>query len=74
MNEYFHVTRNAVHASRLMLSKSFAARYDKMNQRLGEADHQNLMPPKSAEIAARVMRSIVPELEDLTIREFGVAR
>lgn len=72
MIQHFHVARNAVHANRLMLSKSFTAKYDEMNKRLGEADHQNLIPPESAEIAASVMRSIVPELEDLAIRELGV--
>jgi gas vesicle protein len=73
MVEYFHVARNAFHAHKLMLSKAFAAKYEEMNHGLGEADNPNLAPPEGADIAASVMQRIVPEMEELAMRELGVA-
>lgn len=72
MIEYFHDARGAFHAHKLMLSRAFVAKYEEMNLRLGEADNSNLIPPEGAEIAARVMARIVPEMEELAIRELGV--
>jgi hypothetical protein len=55
-----------------MLSSAFVAQYDEMNFGLGEADNQNLIPPESAEMAADIMKRIVPEMEALAKRELGV--
>lgn len=73
MVEHFHAARNAFHAHKLMLSKAFVAKYEAMNTGLGEADNPNLMPPEGAEMAAKVMQRIVPEMEELAMRELGVA-
>ncbi len=73
MIEHFHAARGAFHAHKLMLSKAFVAKYNEMNESLGEADNPNLVPPESAEIAARIMQRIVPEMEELAMRELGVA-
>lgn len=72
MIEFFHTARFEFHANRLMLSSAFVAQYDEMNFGLGEADNQNLIPPESAEMAADIMKRIVPEMEALAKRELGV--
>lgn len=73
MVEHFHVARIEFHASKLMLSPAFVAKYDAMNAGLEEANNPNLIPPESAELAARMMKQIVPEMELLAKRELGVA-
>lgn len=73
MVEHFHAARNAFHSQKLMLSKAFVAKYEEMNRGLGAGDNPNLAPPESAEIAASVMRKIVPEIEELATRELGVS-
>jgi len=72
MIEFFHAARQAFHANRLVLSKAFVAKYEEMNRALGEADNQNLIPPESAEMAASAMQRILPEMEELAIRELGL--
>lgn len=72
MIEFFHVARQAFHANRLMLSKAFVAKYDEMNHDLGEGENPDLAPPESADIAATVMARILPEMEQLALRELGV--
>lgn len=73
MIDYFHAARNAFHASRLVLSKAFIAKYEEMNPGLGEGDNPNLMPPEASDIAVAVMRRIVPEMEELAVRELGLS-
>jgi hypothetical protein len=72
MVEFFHAARTAFHAHRLVLSKAFVAKYEEMNRCLGEAENPNLIPPETAEIAASAMQRIVPEMEELAIRELGL--
>ena len=74
MVEFFHDARQSFHANRLVLSKAFVSRYEEMNRSLGEADNQNLIPPEASKIAARVMQRMVPEMEELAIRELGLDR
>jgi hypothetical protein len=56
-----------------MLSKAFVAKYDKMNRSLVESKNPNLALPEIADVAARVMELIVPEVEELAARESGVS-
>jgi hypothetical protein len=72
MIEFFHTAREAFHANRLVLSKAFVAKYEEMNCGLEEADNPNLVPPEAAELAASVMQRIVPEMEEVAIRELGL--
>lgn len=71
MIEYFHFARDAVHSNRLMLSKAFVAKYEEMNVALREADNPSLAAPESSQIAASVLKRIVPEMEELAIKELG---
>lgn len=73
MVEFFRAAREAFHANKLMLSKAFVAKYDEMNRSLDESNNPNLAPPEIADIAARVMERIVPEMEELAARELGVS-
>jgi hypothetical protein len=72
MVEFFHAARIEFHASRLMLSAAFVAKYEEMNFGLEEANNQNLIPPETAEMAANVMKRLIPEMEELAKRELGV--
>ncbi len=72
MVDHFHTARNAFHANRLVLSKAFVAKYEEMNRTLGEADNPNLIPPEASEMVASVMQRIVPQMEELAIRELGL--
>ncbi|WP_313809358.1 hypothetical protein [Sphingobium sp.] len=72
MIEHFHIARIEFHANRLMLSPAFVAKYEEMNQVLGEANNPNLLPPESAGMAVAAMRRVVPDMEALAKQELGV--
>jgi gas vesicle protein len=72
MIEQFHLARMAFHANRLMLSKAFASKYDKLNTELDAASSPNLAPPEKAAIASEIATRIVAELEELALIELGV--
>ena len=72
MVEYFNAARIEFHANRLMLSPDFVGQYEKLNRELAEGNNPNLIPPESAEIAARVMNRILPDMEALAKQEMGV--
>lgn len=73
MVKFFCAAWEAFHANKLMLSKAFIAKYDKMNRSLVESNNPNLALPEIADIAARVMERIVPEVEELAARELSVS-
>lgn len=72
MIDFFHAAREAFHANRLVLSKAFVSRYEEMNRALGDADNPNLLPPQASEIAASVMQRMMPEMEEVALRELGL--
>jgi hypothetical protein len=72
MVEHFHAARIEFHANLLMLSSAFVLQYEEMNRALGEADNPNLIPPESADIAAKIMNHTVPRMEALAKQELGV--